>query len=61
MNEHPLVTEYRNFSPNSAAFSARALRYSLAATPEQAPTTSPTPLLLNVLQARVFMMSTVMN
>ena len=24
MNEHPLVTEYRNFSPNSAAFSARA-------------------------------------
>lgn len=24
MNEHPLITEYRNFSPNSAAFSARA-------------------------------------
>ncbi len=24
MNEHPLVTEYRNFSPESAAFSARA-------------------------------------
>ncbi len=24
MNEHPLVTKYRNFSPNSAAFSARA-------------------------------------
>ena len=24
MNEHQLITEYRNFSPNSAAFSARA-------------------------------------
>ena len=24
MSEHPLVAEYRNFSPNSAAFSARA-------------------------------------